>query len=84
MSYCRMGSDSDVYMYRTIGGYMFHLGKTARGRTPGKDFLVPTPEAAYRRMKRLQSQGFSVPRYAIQRLSLELSYRAKVYDTENA
>jgi len=65
-------------MYRTVDGYMFHLSKTARGEKPGKDFLVNTPEAAYRRLKRLKSQGFLVPCYAIQRLSLELGNRTKV------
>ena len=60
-------------MYHTNGGYTFHLSTNARGDSVQQSFLVKTPGAALRRLKRLQSQGFGDLSDAIKRLSREVN-----------
>ena len=74
MAYCRMDGTCRVYMYASIcGGYQFHLQGTARDQNEeGADFTVSTASEALRRLKRLQTQGFGVPQYAIDRLQTDV------------
>lgn len=71
MAYCRWGKDSDVYMYYG-GGYMFHLGWQVKDETSTSDFSVATAEEALHRLKRIKTQGYKVPDYAIERLEQEI------------
>lgn len=71
MAYCRFSSTCRVYMYSSIsGGYQFHLsGEVKNGET---DFNIAEPKAALRKLKRLQTQGFGVPDYAVKRMQQEV------------
>jgi hypothetical protein len=73
MAYCRADGSSDLYMYSSItGGYMFHLARTTNLGEKDLDFKVPTAEAALHRLKRMKTQGYLIPDYAIERLSKEI------------
>lgn len=71
MAYCRFTKQCMVYMYASVyGGYQFHLaGEVVNGDT---DFNIKDPVEALRKLKRLQTQGFGVPQYAIDRLQSEI------------
>jgi hypothetical protein len=71
MAYCRWSRECRVYMYSSItGGYQFHLsGGVVDGQS---DFNIKDPHEALRKLKRLQTQGFGVPQYAIDRLASEV------------
>lgn len=76
MAYCRMSGGCDVYMYHSVfGGYQFHLARSINLKDPEakSDFLIKDPKAALRKLKRLQTQGFGVPQYAIDRLAGEIA-----------
>ena len=73
MAYCRFSKTCNVYMYSTVlGGYQFHLGGIRKDATASSDFRIIDPVAALRRLKRLQTQGFGVPQYAVDRLQKEV------------
>jgi hypothetical protein len=71
MAYCRFDKTCKVYMYHSGGGYFFNLIGT-NTHPQGCNFIVPTAVEALRRLKRLQTQGFGVPQYAIDRLQREV------------
>lgn len=76
MAYCRFSKTCDVYMYASVlGGYQFHLSRHVNLKDPEAkaDFNIKDPREALRKLKRLQTQGFGVPQYAIDRLEKELS-----------
>jgi hypothetical protein len=54
-------------------GYMFHLSGERKDSTAKSDFLIVDPKVALRRLKRLQTQGFGVPQYAVDRLQQEVN-----------
>jgi hypothetical protein len=76
MAYCRFSKTCKVYMYESVsGGYQFHLSgdhspvDKAGGKT---DFVIEGHQDALRKLKRLQTAGFGVPDYAIERLEKEV------------
>lgn len=83
MAYCRFSNTCKVYMYHSVfGGYQFHLsGPVVNGDT---DFLIKDPNEALRKLKRLKTQGFGVPDYAIERLESEINHIKDVDKTENS
>lgn len=75
MAYCRMSDTCKVYMYASaLGGYQFHLPYVKNGSS---DFRIEDPEEALRKLKRLQTQCFGVPQYAIDRLQSEIDEMKK-------
>ena len=73
MAYCRFGDDSDLYMYSSItGGYQFHLANDTALGERDVDFAVRTAEEALHRLKRMKTQGYKIPDYAIERLAKEI------------
>jgi len=70
MAYARWGKDSDVYVYKTLGGYAFHLNKSFT-KDESVNFIVKTKIEALYRLKRLITQGYMVPEYAIKSLEKE-------------
>jgi len=57
-----------------LGGYQFHLSndRAKKLKSGQPDFRILDPKAALRKLKRLQTQGFGVPDYAIERLQEEV------------
>lgn len=74
MSYCRCGSDSDVYMYSSYfdGKYTIHLSNGSEV-TPGKTFIVKTAQEALDFLEQLKKDGVKVPPYTLIRLKKKLS-----------
>jgi len=73
MAYCRGGDDSDLYMYHNIsGGYAFWIARQTALGEKDLSFVVPTAEAALHRLKRMKTQGYLIPDYAIDRLAEEI------------
>jgi hypothetical protein len=74
MAYCRHGDDSDLYMFKTFtDSYHFSISRKNSLGKEALDFSVLTSNQALRRMKRMKTQGFKVPQYAIDRLSEEIN-----------
>ncbi len=74
MSYCRCGSDSDVYMYASFdGNYTIHLGNASKVN-PGETFIVKTAQEALDFLKQLKKSGVKVPPYALTRLRKEIKW----------
>ena len=73
MAYCRFGSDSDLYMYSSIfGGYQFMLANDTNLGEKDLSFNIKTAEKALHRLKRMKTQGYKIPDYAIENLNEEI------------
>jgi len=73
MAYCRGGSDSDLYIYKTLdGNYAFLISNKNTLGKEGKSFTINDLPSAIRRVKRLKAQGFKVPDYTLERMEKEL------------
>ena len=74
MSYCRCGSDSDVYMYASFDGkYTIHLGNASKVN-PCETFIVDTAKEALDFLKQLRKDGVKVPSYALTRLRKDIKW----------
>jgi hypothetical protein len=73
MSYCRFGSDSDVYAYGRIdGGFSIHVTAVKGKGTHwylGEDDL----KGFYLSMKRIRAEGYKIPDRTFQRIEKELN-----------
>ena len=71
MSYCRIGQDSDVYLYASGVGFSFHFGLP----DAGGNFHFHTDNAAdaLGKLYEVRNSGMSVPQYAIDRLKAEVT-----------
>lgn len=74
MSYCRLGSDSDVYLYASFDGkYTIHLSNTSKVN-PRETFILDTAQEVLDFLKQLRKDGVKVPSYALTRLRKEIKW----------
>jgi hypothetical protein len=66
MSYCRVGPDSDVYVYPNVYGIVIIV---CYG---GESYQEKTPHDALVRLKTLSDNGLKVPKRALERLRKEI------------
>lgn len=71
MSYCRLTSDSDVYMWSNSAGFFVRLpgDKLLYGK---QEFKFEDLSTAYVFLLGLECKGYRVPRYAFERIWEEL------------
>ncbi len=72
MSYCRMGQDSDVYMYPHINGYIVCVNCKLSERPYDDEMQFKTQKQAIAHLEHHIASGNKVPKYAIEILKKEL------------
>lgn len=66
MSYCRKGSDSDIYLIHNIYGFYECFCN------PAKSFTCESPKEMFEHLIKHRDEGSLVPEQALQRLSKDI------------
>ena len=76
MSYCRIGKDSEIYLFKDFGGiYNLYIDLAARNRIKGASIRAETFDNLFSlraRLWELDEQGVKIPERALIRIHCEI------------